>query len=149
MEIEKIDDVYSVSEDGRVFHAEYGELELELINGEPIAELVYGDDVIGFKVSRLVAELFMYNHLNQFATIKHKDGDLTNNHWSNLQWVKGTKPDYPILKSPEGNLFTVCDPNGFAERMFLDEGGVYNLCNGTAVYFNGWTKQEANADGLH
>ena len=95
----KIDDRYSVSDDGLVWS---GELPLEPINGEGVN--LHGKRV---KIAYLVARAFVSNSMCR-QYIRHKDGDRTNNRADNLEWCDEPEPDRrgrkPMLRWMTGRI---------------------------------------------
>lgn len=80
----KIDERYSVSDDGLVWSRE---LPLEPINGEGVN--LHGKRV---KIAYLVARAFVSNSMCR-QYVRHKDGDRTNNRADNLEWCDEPEPD--------------------------------------------------------
>lgn len=70
-------------------------------------------------VHRLVAETFIPNKANQ-PFVRHKDGKLTNNHFSNLSWCSRLSVYSASRKKTKTlNSKAVIINNGDSRRMFL------------------------------
>lgn len=102
---ERIDDKYSVTEDGLVWS---GELPLEPINGEGVN--LHGKR---FKVAYLVARAFVPNQECR-KWVRHKNGDRTDNRASNLEWSdekeeerRGRKPTARWISAVDDNFNVV------------------------------------------
>jgi len=84
--IPNTNNVYSITEDGRVLKNLTKEMSLTLdTRGYPKVGIIYVDKRRTKKVHRLVAELLIPNP-NNLPQVNHIDGDKTNNHISNLEW---------------------------------------------------------------
>lgn len=81
--MKKINDDYSVTEDGKVFSHISNKYLKQLDNG-------YGYKNVSLRgkrmyVHRLVAQAYVDNP-NQYLEINHIDGNKSNNHYTNLEW---------------------------------------------------------------
>ena len=81
------ENLYFVSEDGRVFsHKTKKELKSSLDRRGYARVWLYKDNLRKEKsIHRIVATAFVEG--NRCLTVNHKDGDKKNNHYSNLEWV--------------------------------------------------------------
>lgn len=105
---------YYVYEDGRVvldkpykyktktgkswFHKQYGELNITMSNSGYKQVRLHDNK---FYVHRLVAEYFVDG--NHDLMVDHIDGDKTNNHYTNLEWVTGKENARRAWKNGLGN----------------------------------------------
>lgn len=73
-------------------------------SGRPQVSLQKDGKVKGFYIYRLVAEHFVYNDDPEHkTTVNHIDGDITNNHYKNLEWCSQSdneKHSYDVLHRP-------------------------------------------------
>jgi hypothetical protein len=77
---------YEVSEDGKVFNIKNGkERKTQLVNGFYQVVLFLKKSAKFIYVHHLVAETYVPNP-EGFKCVKHKDGNPSNNHYTNLEW---------------------------------------------------------------
>lgn len=106
---------YQVFEDGTVI-GKKGKIMSPSDNGRGylILGLMCGEERITFAVHRLVALCFVDNPL-KLPEVNHKDGDKTNNHFSNLEWCsRGSNIQHAFetkLRSATGENNSRCKTN--------------------------------------
>lgn len=89
MEWKKINENYSISENGDVRNDKTGQIKKPYINsnnGYLMVDLWENNKSIKRTIHRLLAEAFIPNPENK-PTVDHKDGNRTNNSLSNLRWA--------------------------------------------------------------
>jgi hypothetical protein len=74
---------YSISDTGVVTNTKTGTIRLP-VNSDGYSSIMI--DKKKYYIHRLVAQCFIPNPLN-LPMVNHKDGDKTNNHVSNLEWI--------------------------------------------------------------
>lgn len=117
------DDLYEVSDKGRVRNKITGRILKPAKNKGYLQVLLYKDEIIHkFKlVHRLVAEAFLPNP-NNYPQVNHKDEDKTNNSVDNLEWCTSQyNIDYsqskPVAQfSLDGRLLNTYKSTREAER---------------------------------
>ena len=130
--LEKFDDKYSVTDDGRVYSYKGKRKEL---TGK-VTKSGYREVLINHKGSRLylyVNRLVETNYIQNpegKRTVNHKDGDKLNNHVSNLEWLSDSENliharDKGMLKYSKIDMET-------AEKIRLDSG----TCRELAIKYN-------------
>lgn len=85
-------------------------------DGYEVCKLRNKSKVITGKVHRLIAEVFVPNPEGK-PQVNHKDGDKTNNHYSNLDWVT---PSENIIHAKSLGLQTECPNRQPVEQLTLD-----------------------------
>ena len=90
-----IDD-YEITEDGEVINKHTGRYVKPQKNGKGYYRVSIGGKLVF--VHRLVAEKYIPNPENK-SQVNHKDGDKTNNHVSNLEWVTNKENRNHALKN--------------------------------------------------
>lgn len=82
--------MYLVTEDGRIFNENTGKELKQYNNGNGYLKLTLTIDRVQVqKLShRIVAETYLPNKSKE---VNHKDGNRSNNHISNLEWVTGSE----------------------------------------------------------
>lgn len=79
---------YLITSHGRVLNIKKGMKELKLSDkkGRKTVRLSYNGCTKQFYVHRLVAKAFLPKSKYEYSVI-HLDGDLSNNHYKNLNWI--------------------------------------------------------------
>lgn len=99
---------YLVSNYGNVKRVNGNALKIQKNNYVPICK---NGKVKLFKVSRLVAELFLENNLNN-KIVNHIDGNKLNNNVNNLEWVSRKDISIHSLKNKNKHLKRKLDDDG-------------------------------------
>lgn len=92
---------YSISDDGRVFNPKGHQLRFNDNKGYKRVHLHSKDGYGYFSVHRLVALTYVPKPRQGKPLVLHRDGDKTNNHFSNLYW--GTYLDNSADRIRHGN----------------------------------------------
>jgi hypothetical protein len=122
---------YKVTEAGEIHSVRGGRLLKKSLkpNGYEYIELNVRGEVSYKRVHRLVAEAFCPNELGK-PFVNHKDGNKSNNHYTNLEWVTGTENNLHAIDSGLAkvyhNLYEVTSPNGVI-TICVGYAGVINL----------------------
>jgi predicted XRE-type DNA-binding protein len=79
--------MYRIYEDGKIYSNYRNKYKAPEVskNGYLRVQLIQDKTRKKFSIHKLVALLFLKNS-NNFPVINHKDGNKTNNHYSNLEW---------------------------------------------------------------
>lgn len=119
--------IYEITEDGKVFNLIKGkELKYHIdSNGYVFVNLRTSDGKqTKALVHRLVAEQFV-NNPNNYTYVKHKDGNLQNNHYTNLEWMEMANPN--LRKQPTNKKVRLIDKKNLTSIEFasLIEASIY------------------------
>jgi transcriptional regulator len=98
---------YEVSDSGDVFSVKTGKklVAVRVRDGSMRLTLIKDKKRVNVTVHRIVAKTFIINLENK-PQVNHKDGDRSNNHISNLEWVTASENiqhAYYVLKRKMGN----------------------------------------------
>lgn len=122
-DLKGFEEYYSITEDGRIFSKRSQRfLKASLKeNGYVYIELNIEGDVYYKRVHRLVAETYIPNPDNKLM-VNHKDGNKSNNHFTNLEWVSGSENNIHAI---ENGLF---DPNKQSHTYVIVDSEGNELC---------------------
>ena len=110
--------MYEITEDGKVFNLIKGkELKYHIDNsGYVFVNLRTSEGKqIRALVHRLVAEQFIDNP-NNYKYVKHIDGNLQNNHYTNLEWVEMANPN--LRRQPTNKRVKLIDKKNLTSIEF-------------------------------
>ena len=136
---------YSVSDDGQILN-KYGKpLKQSNCRGYKYVALCKNGKPSTYSVHRLVAMYFVKG-FNPIYDVHHKDGDKSNNHYSNLEWMPHyrhiaiTSAKYYIFFSPTDEIIKVFNIRNFSRERGLDASSLCKVANGKLKHYKGWRK---------
>lgn len=99
-DLKGFEEYYSITEDGKIFSKRKQRfLKLSLKkNGYVYIELNVAGNVYYKRVHRLVAETYIPNPDNK-PMVNHKDGNKSNNYYTNLEWVSGSENNIHAIEN--------------------------------------------------
>lgn len=91
-DLKGFEEYYSITEDGKIFSKRIQRFLKSSLkkNGYVCIHLNVAGNVYYKKVHRLVAETYIPNPDNK-PMVNHKDGNKSNNYYTNLEWVTGSE----------------------------------------------------------
>ena len=159
--IPNTDNTYFISSYGRVYSIKRNKfLKLTLHKRGYLQVGIY----IGGKlkmplVHRLVAQAFIHQPSKEQNTVNHIDGNKTNNHTSNLEWVtqqenvdhafkRGlhNKPRKPVLCIELNTIFKSAYEAG--NHLGINQSNICKVCNGKARSIGGYTWRYIDEGGI-
>lgn len=99
-DLKGFEEYYSITEDGKIFskrRQRFLKLSLKK-NGYVYIELNVAGNVYYKRVHRLVAETYIPNPDNK-PMVNHKDGNKSNNYYTNLEWVSGSENNIHAIEN--------------------------------------------------
>jgi len=91
---------YLISDFGRVYCASKDKIKTHHLNqGYPSVSLKRADQTKSYLIHRLVAVAFVPGRSNERNIVNHIDGDKTNTHYVNLEWVTSCENTYHAIRT--------------------------------------------------
>lgn len=99
-DLKGFEEYYSITEEGKIFSKRRQRFLKPSLkkNGYVYIELNVGGNVYYKRVHRLVAETYIPNPNNK-PMVNHKDGNKSNNYYTNLEWVSGSENNIHAIEN--------------------------------------------------
>ena len=146
------DGMYYISSHGRVYSTKRNILLKQIPNRRGYLQVTLykkGKSKTSL-VHRLVAQAFIHQPYKEQNTVNHIDGDKTNNHIDNLEWVTLQEnidhafksglhgsPKRPVLCVELNTVFKSVNEAG--KHLGVSPRNIHNVCNGTRKHTGGYT----------